>query len=224
MSETLSQVYSFFYPGSVSKLGYLALDVLVTETLKLPSDVTKYPIEDGSGEITDHITAHNEELSITGKVSAATSFGVEFGSKCYSKLIDAVSQLRKMHTERKEVTIVTGMGKYEHMAFTDLSIERSSSDPGGQWLSITASLRKIKKVSAKKADLPADTGKDGDKANKDTKGKTGKTEQRSNNSNTGNQDVNAGRSPALNAQEAAAKQGGVVGAAGRAARGPLPPS
>lgn len=174
MSETLSSVYSFFYPSSISKLGYLSLDVLTTETLKLPMDVTKYPIEDGSGEVTDHITVHNEELTINGKVSAATSFGAEFGSKCYSKLIDAVSQLRKMHTERKEVTIVTGLGKYDQMAFTELSIERSASDPGGQWLTISASLRKIKKVAAKKADLPADTNAD-DK----TGGKTGNTEQRS---------------------------------------------
>lgn len=219
MSGTLSSVYSFFYPSSISRLGYLSLDVLTTETLKLPMDVTKYPIEDGSGEVTDHITVHNEELSIHGKVSAATSFGAEFGSQCYSKLIDAVSQLRKMHTERKEVTILTGLGKYDHMAFTELSIERSASDPGGQWLTISASLRKIKKVAVKKADLPADTNVD-----TKTSGKTGNTEQRGNNSNTGNQNVTPGASPALRAAESARNSGNAtVSRLGSSAIGPLAP-
>ena len=63
-----SSLFSMFFHIGQSKLGYLSLDVLVTESLDLPSEVTKYPVEDGDADITDHITAGNEELTISGAV------------------------------------------------------------------------------------------------------------------------------------------------------------
>jgi hypothetical protein len=165
-----SQVFSWFFSIGQSKLGYLSLDVLVSENLSLPSKVTEYPVEDGNEDITDHITANNEELTIVGSIASGSAFGMEFGSQCYSKMIDAIDQLRKMHKERKLITIVTGLGKYEDMAFTNLTIDRNNSaNLGGQWLTINASLRKIRKVSLKQADLPPDNAAAG------TKGKTGET-------------------------------------------------
>lgn len=161
---------------SKTYLGYLYLDVLTTETLTLPSEVTKYPVEDGGNEISDHITCGNEEIEISGLISAATSFGVEFGSKCYSKMIDAVDQLRTMHTDRATVTVVTGLGQYDDFAFTSLVITRSATDKGGQWLDIKANLRQIKKVALKKTDLPADSKTD---KSASASGKTGGTESRS---------------------------------------------
>src|SRR4029079_6347961 len=120
-------VFSWFFSIGQSKLGYLSLDVLVSESLSLPSKVTMYPVEDGNEDITDHITAGNEELTIVGSIASGSAFGMEFGSRCYSKMIDAIDQLRKMHKERKMVTVVTGLGKYEDMAFTNLSIDRNNS-------------------------------------------------------------------------------------------------
>ena len=157
MDAALSNAFSMFFESQQSKLGYLYLDVLVSEQLTLPSDVTKYPIEDGNGDISDHITMNNEEIQISGMISAATSFGMEFGSKCYSKMIDAVDQMRKMHKERKEVTVVTGLGQYENFGFTALTIQRqSSADAGGPSITINATLRKVKKVVKEKCDLPPD--------------------------------------------------------------------
>src|SRR3954451_19997777 len=184
MSDLISDVagglatkaISFFAESSQTYLGYLYLDVLTTETLTLPSDVTKYPVEDGNEEISDHITRNNEELEISGLVSSATSFGMEFGSKCYSKMIDAVDQLRTMHTERQTITVVTGLGQYDDFAFTGLVITRSASDKGGQWLDIKANMRQIKKVKLKKTDLPADTASKTDATNPSQK--TGRTESR----------------------------------------------
>lgn len=172
-----TSIFSMFFGNTRSKVGYLELDVLVTENLSLPSDVTKYPIEDGS-EISDHITQGSEELNITGSISGSTSFGLSyFGDptklgSCRSKIIDAVDTLRKMHKERKVIKVVTGLGKYEDMAFTALSLNRGSGDKGGNWIDINASLRKIKKVKLKTADLPAEQAKG------DAKGKTGKTESK----------------------------------------------
>ena len=173
-----------FFAIGQSKLGYLSLDVLVSENLSLPSKVTEYPVEDGNEDITDHITAGNEELTISGAIASGSAFGMEFGSLCYSKMIDAIDQLRTMHKERKVITIQTGLGKYEDMAFTNLTVERNNSPAtGGQWLTINATLRKIRKVSLKEADLPPDKASTADGA----KGKTGTSNKKagsSGNSNT----------------------------------------
>ena len=175
-----SSVFSMFYGSNRSQVGYLELDVLITENLSLPSEVTKYPIEDGS-EISDHITQGSEELNITGSISGSTSFGLDFfgdpfsgGGVCRSKLIDAVDTLRKMHKERKVIKVITGLGTYEDMAFTALSFNRQSGDKGGNWIDINASLRKIVKVKLKQTELPPEQAK----ASDGTKGRTGKTESK----------------------------------------------
>lgn len=188
-------LFSLFFQTSQSQLGALFLDVLVTEQLNLPSKVTAYPIESGDGEISDHITKMQEELTISGSISASRSefsiqnalqggsFGVEFGPQCYSKLIDAIDQLRTMHKDRKPITVVTGLGKYEDMAFTTLTIDRSNSpDSGGQWLKINTTLRQIKKVTLKSADLPPEKATGG---NGSAKGKSGTTEKKTNNTTAG---------------------------------------
>jgi len=183
-----STAFSMFFAGNTkSTIGVISLDVLVTENLSLPSDVTKYPVEDGGEEISDHITQGNEELTITGSVSSTSGdiFSFEFGP-CTAKLINAISQLRSMHKDRKPITVVTGLGKYEDMAFTSLSINRGSGNKGGAWIDINASLRHIKKVSLKKADLPEDKAA----ASPGPKGKTGTTEKKTGQS--GNADTPPG--------------------------------
>lgn len=181
-TASASNSFSMFYQTKLAQLGVLYLDVLLTENLTLPSDVTKYPIEDGTGDVTDHITQNNEELNITGAVSAATSFGMEFGPLCYSKMIDTVAQLRNMHKARQTITIVTSLGRYTDMAFTNLTVNRQAGDKGGQWLSINASLRKIKKVTLKQTDLPPDTSS--------ASGKTGTSEKKSGESGNSNKTPN----------------------------------
>ncbi len=195
--------FSMFFAIGQSKLGYLSLDVLVSESLSLPSKVTEYPVEDGNEDISDHITAGNEELTIAGSIASGSAFGIEFGSLCYSKMIDAIDQLRTMHKERKVITIQTGLGKYTDMAFTALTLERSNSPAtGGQWLNINATLRKIRKVTLKQADLPPDKASTSPSAS-GAKGKTGAT-----NKPTGAKG-NAGVTPSLGRQA-----GDAVGASG----------
>lgn len=185
----------------LSKVGYLQLDVLVSENLSLPSEVTKYPIEDGS-EISDHITQGSEELSITGLITASNSFGFTFDGFCKSKLIDAVDTLRRMHKERQIVKVITGMGTYEDMGFTALSFNRQSGDPGGNWLDINVTLRKIKKVKLKEADLPAE---EKTPAGSSAKGKTGGTENKGGDKGSGSKDPKDRTSLAKDLKDAGAK-------------------
>lgn len=179
LGEVGGNLFSMLFHIGTSKIGYLTLDVLVSESLDLPSEVTKYPVESGDEDITDHITSGNEELTISGAIASGSAFGIEFGILCYSKMIDAIDQMRKMHKERKTFTVITGLGKYEEMAFTKLSLDRNNSPQvGGQWLTINATLRKIKKVSLKQADLPPDQvgGEGGGSGN--AKGKAGATDKK----------------------------------------------
>ena len=204
--------FSMFFQTQLSQIGYLSLDVLVSENITLPSKVTEYPVEDGNEDISDHITAGNEEITINGVISASSAFGMEFGSQCYSKMIDAIDQLRKMHKERKTFTVVTGLGKYEDMAFTNLTIDRNNSPTtGGQWLTINASLRKIRKVSLKQTDLPPDNASTTNGA----KGKTGKTAAKSGQS--GKAAVDPNKSAAINANNSVKEKFGLT----KGAEGPF---
>lgn len=196
-----SQIGSFLFGTPRSTLGVLTLDVLVTENIHLPSEVTKYPVEDGSEEISDHITRNNEEITITASVASSSVFSFELGP-CTSKLVNAVSQLRQMHKDRKPITIVTGLGRYTDMAFTNLTINRSNSDRGGGWLDINADLRKLKKVKLKAAELPPDKAS----AAGGAAGKTGKSEARTGQS--GSSSTTPGGSVALNAGETIRNKGG----------------
>jgi hypothetical protein len=159
----------YFTTGGNSKLGFLSLDILVTENLSLPSEATKYPVEDGSQEISDHITQNNEELSITGRIASSQILSFEFGPACHTKMVDAIDQLRSMHKARQPVKVITGLGVYEDMAFTSLSVTRGNGDDGGNWLDISADLRKIRKVAIKTTNLPED------KATGSASGQTGTT-------------------------------------------------
>ena len=163
-------IFSMLFETRRSTLGVVTLDVLVSEDLELPSVVTQYPVEDGGPEISDHITQGNEKLSISGSVSNANVEAFEFGSGG-SKIIDVIESFREMHSDRKPIKVVTGIGVYEDMGFNGLNITRgNSNDKGGNWIDIKANLIKVVKVKLEEGDLPPE------QVAKGTKGKAGKTE------------------------------------------------
>jgi hypothetical protein len=177
-------VFSMLYSTTRSTLGSLTLDVLLKESLELPSEVTKYPIEDGGPDISDHITQGNETLAINGSVSATSIEAMELSSGP-TKLIESIELLRDMHASRQPITIVTGLGIYEEMGFTKLTVSRASGDKGGWWLDIDATLIKVVKVKLEEADMPPDTMSSADETppgsgnGSGTKGKGGKSESSS---------------------------------------------
>ena len=162
------------YTDRRAKLGTLTLDVMLTEEVSLPSEVSRYSVEDGS-TITDHITMGSETIRISGMVSTAdvNAFAFLIGEDGdtearATKLVDAVDQLRQMHKARALVTISTGQMRYEDFAFTDMNAVRTS-DEGGNWLSIRAELVQVRKVTLKTAEVPEDNAKE------PAKGRSGKT-------------------------------------------------
>ena len=126
--------------GKRTTIGVLELDALLTENTSLSSQITEYPIEDGT-VISDHITRESERLSLSGVITGTgTLFNVGLGKY---KLIAAKETLRELHAKRELVTIVTGLDVYEDFAIESLEIERNSDD--GERLNISAEFRKIQK-------------------------------------------------------------------------------
>lgn len=156
--------------GKRTTIGALELDALLTESTSLSSQITEYPVEDGT-VISDHITQESEKLSLSGVItSAGTLFNISPGK---SKLIDAKETLRELHKKRELITIVTGIDTYEDFAIESLEIERNSDD--GERFNVTAEFRKIQKVTLRSEEMPADKADDSAKGKAgQTKAKTGK--------------------------------------------------
>ena len=160
--------------GKRTTIGVLELDALLTENTSLSSQITEYPIEDGT-VISDHITRESERLSLSGVITGTgTLFNVGLGKY---KLIAAKETLRELHAKRELVTIVTGLDVYEDFAIESLDIERNSDD--GERLNISAEFRKIQKVTLRKEEVPPDN------AAPNAKGKAGQTKAKTGKAQTG---------------------------------------
>ena len=160
--------------GKRTTIGVLELDALLTESTSLNSQITEYPVEDGT-VISDHITKESERLSLSGVITGAgTLFNIGLGKY---KMIAAKETLRELHAKRELVTIVTGLDVYTDFAIESLEIERNSDD--GERLNISAEFRKIQKVTLRKEEMPPE------KADNSVKGKAGQTKAKVGKAQTG---------------------------------------
>lgn len=160
--------------GTRTAIGVLELDALLTESTSLRSQITEYPVEDGS-VISDHITHDAETLSIEGVItSAGTLFNI---SKGKTKLVSAKETLRQLHVSRSLITVTTGIDMYEDFAIENCEISRSAE--GGEKFDVSMTLKKIKKVTLRTAEIPPE------KTSGKAKGKAGKTKQNAGKAKTG---------------------------------------
>lgn len=148
-----------------TQVGYLLLDALISEDTSLSGQVSRYPVENGSGFISDHIMNESEMLGIVGSVTSAGT--TLLSGRGRSKLISAKDALRRMREERVPITIITGMDIYENMGIENIRISRSGPL---ERIEISMELRKLILVSLRSADVPPE------KAAPSAKGKAGKTE------------------------------------------------
>jgi hypothetical protein len=152
------------------ELGALILDVAITEEVHLEADVTQFWVEDGT-VISDHVTQGPKNLRIIGVIATVDVGSFSFDEGGEPKVIDVMETLDRMHAERALVTISTGQMQYTDMAFTSLTATRTASAEGGNWLSINAEARKVRKVGLKTAEVPAENVRSTDAA----KGRAGQT-------------------------------------------------
>lgn len=160
MSGSLGAIAGKLFPlnltfqFSKTEIGTLLLDVLLTEEVVYDGEVTHYPIEDGS-EISDHITEGSKILKISGTTSnsEAYSFNLSSGK---ARLLSVLETMETLKKERKLITVTTALSQYKDFGIEKLRASRSNNSPrDGNWIDVTAELRRIKKVTLRTADVPA---------------------------------------------------------------------
>lgn len=130
----------------------IKIDVLENESLTLDGKVTRYPVEDGT-EITDHIFVNSAKLDISGRISHIDGFSI--GGSRVARLNEILDQFKLARDKRQTFEVLTGLRKYEEMAFESLKFERHNDQDGGNWLHISASMIEIRKVKLQTAEVPA---------------------------------------------------------------------
>lgn len=136
------------------RLGALVLDIALTEEVSFEAEVTSFLVEDGS-TVSDHVTQGAEKLRITGVIPAADALAFHADGGGAARVADVVETARAIHRERAVMEVATGQVLYPDMAFSSLRIARSAGE-GGDWISVDAELTKVRKVSLRTAEVPAE--------------------------------------------------------------------
>jgi hypothetical protein len=137
-----------------TKIGEIELDASLSESHQFGSEVTQFPVEDGS-VITDHIQNKPDQVSINGFVTNTPV-------RSFAEVVSAVDLVRpsgvsgrtelafegleRLHRERALVTIVTNLKTYDDMALTSLTIPRNAAI--GDTLEFSADFVKVVKVTS----------------------------------------------------------------------------
>jgi len=132
--------------ADVMMIGPITVDVYLSETYSLASEVTRYPIEDGS-TISDNISASPKGLKVEGFISdAPLGTGLEAlrqretgGTLAPSEF--CYTQLEKIHSDQLPVTVATSLRTYASMAMVSCDVSRDKDT--GRALSFSASFEEI---------------------------------------------------------------------------------
>ncbi len=139
-----------------------AIDIATTEEHQLDSEVTEYPVEEGS-DIADHVRARPIMVSLDCIVSntpigpIADTRRAE-GSVSDSELLapsspadDAYAKLVAIREAREPITITTSLKTYENMLLESLSIPRSART--GDALEFRASFKQLLLVTNRRTTI-----------------------------------------------------------------------
>lgn len=148
-------VNSFIFGGKcLGKIGSLddsdvvevLFDVVLDESHELGSDLTEWPVEEGS-DITDHVRLHTDRLTISGIITETPLLYLsplrEEGKQ--SRTVDALQSLETLRAMRSPFTVITGLKRYENMFFTSLTFVRGEGQGGA--LRFSAALAELRMVS-----------------------------------------------------------------------------
>lgn len=136
------------YSPGFTTVGVLALDALITEGTELSAKATEYAVEEGS-PITDHVVAESERLKLSGWITPSNV--MEMTADGRPKLLEAKATLRRLVSERNEITVTTGLDSYQNMVIQSANIGRSNE---GDHLTVDLELIQIRKAVLRTADIP----------------------------------------------------------------------
>jgi len=147
---------NLLFGRQAKKIGDIEIDVTLHEKHEFTSEVTEFPIEDGS-VISDHVITRPEKVSITGFITnTPISFFSAVGNLITGStpVADAYGKLREIHSTREPVTLVTGLFVYTNMILERLTIPRDRTS--GDAIRFTAEFKNIVKVTSESVNIPAD--------------------------------------------------------------------
>jgi hypothetical protein len=127
------------------QIGNIEIDAFIEENIDFANEVTQYPVETGE-EITDHIFNRPTQLRVRGVIGSNSGFFVG-----QSRRQEVYESLKKIHTERLPVTVVSGLEAFPRMALVSLSFPRTQANASG--LEFDAEFKQIRIVQAKRFDI-----------------------------------------------------------------------
>jgi len=153
----------------------ITCDVVTEEEHNMEAEATQYPIEDGSN-ISDHVVNRGKTIRIDGMVSddpitvlqtgfldrnisgivplsikSKLGYGLSGDSGKPSK--ETFDQFEKIYDEKRPVTLITGLKKYENMIMESSTMPRSSQTVRS--LKFTCIFRQINIMSTQMVAAPA---------------------------------------------------------------------
>lgn len=149
----MAEVGIVYSSGVQTSIDVLQLDVLLTEDTSLSAKATRYAVENGS-PISDHVVLDSEGLRLSGWITPNNVY--QMTAEGRPKLLDAKETLRKMVSDRKAITVTTGLDTYTDMVVEKCDIGRNNE---GDRITIDMELVKIRKAELRRADIPPDKTK-----------------------------------------------------------------
>ena len=131
-------------------IGSIEVDAFVTEIHTRTSELTKYPVEDGT-DISDHIINMPVELSVEGRISPAAVNLLQVRRQS-NRHITAFEEINLLIDNKELVTVVTGLKTYDDMHIKSFNVDRNSSN--GSVLDFTMMLDQARKVETQLTTVP----------------------------------------------------------------------
>lgn len=147
---------SMVFGSLATQLGYgvdaVTFDAVVNEVFKTSATVTSHPVEDGS-DISDHIKDDPDELQLDGCISNTPGIpGASIGGQVSpTRAEDEFEKLLALKEAKQALSVLTSKREYEDMVIT--SIQRTRNAAVGDSVEVSISLRKIRKVKARLAEM-----------------------------------------------------------------------
>jgi hypothetical protein len=132
-----------FFPKM--KLGAILLDCVLEETHAYESEITDYPIENGS-YVQDTVWLKPFKLTIDGTITDTQLLDNKPTTTVQSRIGGVYDSLIALKNTKDVFQVMTGLKLYKNMIFETWSVQRDTET--GYSIHLTATLKQITKVSA----------------------------------------------------------------------------
>ena len=130
----------------LTNIGGVAIDAILSDTTEFPNLITKHPVEKGFTRA-DNIVKQPIRMSMTGKLTDTPSLNVggislpidglpanivnDFSTIGGGAALASFNALRGLRDTQATFTVVSDLGTFENMAFSNLSALRAGGDGFG---------------------------------------------------------------------------------------------